>query len=55
MVYLIIRTNEEGSEKTVAACQDEETAEAWKAELETLEELHQAGWTYKVEPLRLSL
>lgn len=53
-IYLIVRTNELGEEKTVAACKHRETAEEYKAQLEVLQELRAGGWTYEVEPLKVS-
>lgn len=53
-IYLIVRTNDEGDEKTIAGFKDRERAEACRAGLEELEELHAAGWIYEVEPLKVS-
>lgn len=53
-VYLIIRTNETGEEKTIAACRNAATAEEYRAQLDALQEMDGLGWNYSVEPLKVS-
>lgn len=53
-VYLIIRTNEQGEEKTIAACRNKCVAEGYRDQLNALQELDSLGWNYKVEPLKVS-
>ena len=53
-IYLIVRTNETGEEKAIAACRSRERAEEYQAQLDELQELDALGWSYSVEPLKVS-
>lgn len=55
LIYTIVREAEGLPEKTIVAFKTLDAAEAFLAELEALEELYEAGRTYRIETLRASI